>query len=38
LAIRLPVSQYDRFVAFADSFKATYPEALKKLLDGAEAE
>jgi hypothetical protein len=38
LAIRLPVSQYDRFVAFADRFKATYPEALKKLLDGAEAE
>jgi hypothetical protein len=35
LAIRLPESQYDRFVAYADDMKLTYHEALIRLLDEA---
>ena len=32
LAIRLPVSQYDRFVAYADEHQLTYHDALARLL------
>lgn len=33
LAIRLPASGYDRFVAYADTKKLTYHDALLELLD-----
>ena len=33
LAIRLPESQYNRFVLYADKFKLTYHDALRHLLD-----
>jgi len=33
LAIRLPESQYSRFVLYADRLKLTYHDALKQLLD-----
>lgn len=35
LAIRLPSSGYDRFVAFADRQKLTYHDALIRLMDKA---
>ena len=35
LAIRLPLSGYDRFVAFADRQKLTYHDALLRLMDKA---
>ena len=35
LAIRLPLSHYDRFVAFADEHQLTYHDALAKLLKDA---
>lgn len=34
LAIRLPASGYDRFVAYADRKRLTYHDALLALLDG----
>jgi len=33
LAIRLPESQYNRFVSYADHLKLTYHDALRQLLD-----
>lgn len=36
LAIRLPASAYDRFVAYADDRKLTYHDALLELLDRAD--
>lgn len=33
LAIRLPESQYNRFVSYADQLKLTYHDALRQLLD-----
>jgi len=33
LAIRLPESQYNRFVLYADRLKLTYHDALRQLLD-----
>jgi hypothetical protein len=35
LAVRMVVSQYDRFVVYADRHKLTYHDAIKKLLDAA---
>jgi macrodomain Ter protein organizer (MatP/YcbG family) len=35
LAIRLPESQYNRFVLYADQLKLTYHDALRHLLDQA---
>jgi hypothetical protein len=35
LAVRMVVSQYDRFVGYADRYKLTYHDAIKKLLDAA---
>jgi hypothetical protein len=37
LAIRLTLSQYDRFVAYADRHQVTYHDALARLLDEAGA-
>lgn len=38
LAIRLTLSQYDRFVAYADRHQVTYHDALSRLLDEAGAD
>jgi hypothetical protein len=35
LAVRMVVSQYDRFVGYADRYKLTYHDTIKKLLDAA---
>jgi hypothetical protein len=35
LAVRMVQSQYDRFVGYADRYKLTYHDAIKKLLDAA---
>lgn len=37
LAMRVPVSQYKRFVAYADRHKLTYHDALARLLDQAQS-
>ncbi len=33
LAVRMVEAQYDRFVGYADRYKLTYHDAIKKLLD-----
>ena len=35
LSVMLPVSKYDRFVAYADRHRLTYEEAISRFLDGA---
>lgn len=35
LAVRMVESQYDRFVGYADRYKLTYHDAIKRLLDAA---
>lgn len=37
LSILMPISRYDRFVAYADLHRLTYDEAIAQLLDQAHA-